>query len=83
MEYSFEIEYDGIYYEIVAEYIIERDGMDHAFGTLRLENAIPVNFLAYVNGARISPIDADLKRYIWRNADARSADALNQYYSNL
>ncbi len=70
---KFEMEYNGEYYTVDAEYIIERDMQSHSFGTRVLESIIPVGFVVFCNGGLFVPIESDLKDAIWRECD-RYAD---------
>lgn len=70
---EFEIEYDGQYYQIEAEYVVTRSDQSHAFGVRVLEDTNPVNWVAYSDGARIVVVDAGLADAIWRECD-RYAD---------
>lgn len=82
MEYTFEFEYDGVYYQIEAEYAIERDGQDHAFGCRAVESVLPVKWVAFVDGVHVSVVDEKLKKAIWNECDSYSdkAYANSMYY---
>jgi hypothetical protein len=69
MDYAFEVEYDGVVYQVEAEYKLVDASYDDEFGTVAASYADPVAWIAYQNGAQVSITSKELQRLIWLEAD--------------
>jgi hypothetical protein len=72
MTKDFEIEYDGQYYQVIAEYVISDASFDHAFGIEKRYEVNVSGFKIYSDGAQFIPTDRKFIQNIYLECDRYS-----------